>query len=120
MSYLYYIILAFSCSILFYVQFSHINVLNYFLIFRQKSQNVLKILENITKCLSYYIITNYLQFEEKKNVECISNFYQKMTRYINEDLHRCRARTVSKRFKLVLIDLIKFLVRIIFCAKIII
>lgn len=60
--------------------------------YQKKSQNLSMVLENLTKFLSYYTLTNCLQIEEKKDVECVNSFYQKMVKYVNEDLFKCTSR----------------------------
>ncbi|XP_050295632.1 uncharacterized protein LOC126735616 [Anthonomus grandis grandis] len=49
--------------------------------------------EDVIKCLSYYIITNSLLVEEKKDVEILKKFYHKMDVYARDVLRKCQIRT---------------------------
>ncbi|XP_076268506.1 uncharacterized protein LOC143201380 [Rhynchophorus ferrugineus] len=61
--------------------------------YEEKSQNISNMYENLLKFFSYYVLTNCLQQEDKKDIEYISSFYQQLLKYVNEDLFYCQQRT---------------------------
>ncbi|XP_066257113.1 uncharacterized protein [Euwallacea similis] len=61
--------------------------------YRKRFKYICNMLDNLTKQLSYCALTNCLQLEEKKDVECINDLCQKIIEYIDVDLGRCHSRT---------------------------
>ncbi|XP_066154806.1 uncharacterized protein [Euwallacea fornicatus] len=61
--------------------------------YRKRFKYICDMLDNLTKQLSYYVLTNYLQLVETKDVECINDLLKRIMEYIDDDLGRCHSRT---------------------------
>ncbi|XP_019771223.1 uncharacterized protein LOC109545149 isoform X2 [Dendroctonus ponderosae] len=61
--------------------------------FRKIFQTVSNLITNITQRYSYYLLTIYIQLQEKKRVEFVSEIYRTAHTYVSEELSMCEVRT---------------------------